>query len=121
MVLRANWPQRLGTVPWKGSVIAMCSHVRDTWVTLREVPGPRCPTDMHGSPAIWLPTHGVITTSSPPPRPTTRRHSQGLAWTQSGSPACFAAGRLLLHDQPVPGGDRHAVLRDEAAGEPADA
>ena len=30
-------------------------------------------------------------------------------------------GGLFLYDQPVPGGDCHAVLRDQAAGEPADA
>ncbi len=30
-------------------------------------------------------------------------------------------GGLLLHDQPVPGGHRHPVLRDQAEGAPADA
>lgn len=29
--------------------------------------------------------------------------------------------RLILHDQPVPGGHRHPVLGDQAAGAPADA
>lgn len=32
-----------------------------------------------------------------------------------------ATGGLLLHDQPVPGGDSHTVLRDKAEGKPADA
>ena len=33
----------------------------------------------------------------------------------------LSPGGLLLHDQPLPGGHRHPVLGDQAAGERADA
>ncbi len=35
--------------------------------------------------------------------------------------ALILPGWFLLHDQPVPRGHRHPVLRDQAEGAPADA